>query len=52
MTPIVEEIKAQEVVIEEKKDIPLIMPEQKPAKITAFEAIELKEEVENPNQEV
>ena len=46
--PKVEELKVPVVVVEEKKDTSVVIPEQKPAQIKAAEPIELKKEVENP----
>ena len=48
MKPKVEELKVPVVVVEEKKDTPAVIPEQKPAQIKAAEPIELKKEVEIP----
>ena len=49
--PKVEEVKAPSVVVEEKKDTPVIIPEQKPAQVKAAEPIEIKKEIEKPIKE-
>jgi len=47
--PKVEEVKAPIVVVEEKKDTPVVIPEQKPAQMKAAEPVELKKEIEKPS---